>query len=75
MFSAHFDIKLSKIGQMELELFKFQKLTHKKNTLYYTQELSREWGSMTSIWRFNFVTDYYLYSRCQRSWETRGSRY
>ena len=32
--SAHFEIKLGKIGRIELELFKFQKWTHKNNTLY-----------------------------------------
>ena len=30
MFSAHFEIKLSKIGRIELELFKFHKWTDKK---------------------------------------------
>ena len=30
MFSVHFEIKLSKLGRMKLELFKFQKWTHKK---------------------------------------------
>ena len=33
MILAHFEIKLSKIGRMELELFKFQKWTYKNNIL------------------------------------------
>ena len=34
MFLAHYEIKLNKIGRIELELFKFKKWTHKKNTMY-----------------------------------------
>ena len=32
MISVHFESNLSKIGGMELELFKFQKWTHKKTS-------------------------------------------